>query len=435
MAGSLVTGVGAQAALVVSGILVARLLGVEDRGYLALLVLIPTIVSLVVGLGLPIGVTYFIASEEKRVRAIARSLAPVMAAQLLLIPIVHLLALITLTRGYPSSVLVAGLPTLVVGPATLVHSYGLGFLQGLRRFRLLNILRPLPATFWALAVLALSVVGEEALLAAAITWGAAMSIAGIAAVALAAMALRRTASPSGPMASAPPRREVLVFGLKGMLGATPPSEAFRLDQAVVGLFLSPIALGLYVASIAFANLPRFLALSVGMIAYPQVAAHSDRVEAHRSMWRFVALGAGLSLAVVGTLELSAGRLVPLLFGAEFAEAVPLTRIVLIAGFFWSVRRVLTDGARGAGLPFAGSAAEIASWIVLPAALPLLVPLAGVEGVAIALALSAMAGLGALVVLVERSYRRHATMPGSGPLVTSPEPGDAVAAPLPPRSGR
>ena len=47
-------------------------------------------------------------------------------------------------------------------------------------------------------------------------------------------------------------------------------ETFRLDQAVVGLFLTPAALGLYVVGLAFANLPRFIAQSVGYIAYPRI---------------------------------------------------------------------------------------------------------------------------------------------------------------------
>jgi hypothetical protein len=45
MVGSLLSGIGAQAALLVSGVLVARMLGVEDRGYLALLILTRFIIS------------------------------------------------------------------------------------------------------------------------------------------------------------------------------------------------------------------------------------------------------------------------------------------------------------------------------------------------------------------------------------------------------
>ena len=45
---------------------------------------------------------------------------------------------------------------------------------------------------------------------------------------------------------------------------------------VIGLFLAPAALGLYVVAQAFTNLPRFISESVGAVAYPNIAASADR---------------------------------------------------------------------------------------------------------------------------------------------------------------
>ena len=52
-----------QCLLVVTGILSARLLGVEDRGNLAILSLLAFALSLVCGLGLPLAVTYFLSKD------------------------------------------------------------------------------------------------------------------------------------------------------------------------------------------------------------------------------------------------------------------------------------------------------------------------------------------------------------------------------------
>ena len=392
MAGSLLTGVGAQAALLVSGVLVARMLGVEDRGYLALLILVPVIISQLGGLGLPISASYFVAREPARAWAIARSLSTAYIFQALCIVAVHLVALSLLTRDDPEMVWSAGLITLTVGPASLAHQYGLRLLQGQQRFRPFNVLRLLPAGASAIGILLLFLVGTESLIFAAVAYSISVVVAGGAALMSALVGLGE----DDDAAPSPSRGEMVRFGLRGLLGSAAPSETFRVDQAVVGLFLSPAALGLYVVGLAFTNLPRFLAQSVGMVAYPRVASSADAVEARRKTWRFVAFAGVVALLVVGVLEILAGWLIRSLFGEEFAPALPLVRILLLAAVFWSLRWTLADAVRGAGLPALGSAAELASWVTLPLALAVLVPLAGVQGVAVAMVISAAASVAALV---------------------------------------
>jgi O-antigen/teichoic acid export membrane protein len=194
---------------------------------------------------------------------------------------------------------------------------------------------------------------------------------------------------------------MLRFGLKGLLGWSSPVEAFRLDQAVVGLFLSPAALGLYVVGLSFANLPRFIAQSVGVIAYPRIAARRG-AEAWRELWQFFWLATGSAAAIVLALELVIGWLVPVFFGDEFSGAVPLTRILLVAALFLSARRVLADGAQGLGRPGLGTIAEVSSWIFLLPALGIFTPLWHARGVAVALAVSAALSFAVLLVLVLRS---------------------------------
>lgn len=407
MAGSLLSGLLSQATLVVSGVLVARMLGVENRGYLALLILIPYIASQLGGLGLPIATTYFVAQGTDRARAIVGSLARPFLLQALVIVLAHLVALRLLTAGEPEALWLAGLTTLLVGPAAVLQQFGLALLQGQRRFRPFNTLRVMPTLFYGAGILALFVVGEGELLTAAIAWTAALVGSATLTMAVALWSVRAQ-DRSGPV---PSRIEMTRFGLRGLLGSAAPSETFRLDQAVVGLFLSPAALGLYVVAMAFTNLPRFLAQSVGMVAYPHVAVKESLADARRSVWRYLAFTAALTLVVIGALELAAGQLMALFFGEEFLAAVPIARILLIAGFFWSLRRTLTDGARGAGLPLLGSLAEIVSWVVLPIGIAILAPLEGAVGVAAALAVAAAASFAVLVVALAATGSRRASRLG------------------------
>jgi O-antigen/teichoic acid export membrane protein len=276
-------------------------------------------------------------------------------------------------------------------PASLAQQYGLAILQGQRRFTAFNLLR-LPAVLYAALIAAVFVFHIGSLPLVAACWVAANGLAGASAL---LAALRKLSPPSA--VAAEPLRSVVKFGLKGMLGSISPLESFRLDQVVVGLFLSPVALGLYVAGLAFTNLPYFVAQSVGMVPY--VAAEQDERAARSSLWRFFWFTMAICTLVVVGLEILAGWLVLFFFGPEFEGAIVLTRILLINALCVCARRVLSDGARGAGHPALGTVAEIISWVVLGLGLIALAPLLGVRGVAFALTLSSFVSLGYLTIAV------------------------------------
>jgi O-antigen/teichoic acid export membrane protein len=67
--GSLASGVFAQGVLVVTGVVAARTLGPTDRGYLALVVLVPTVLVLAGNIGLPLATTYFMAKGPSCARS------------------------------------------------------------------------------------------------------------------------------------------------------------------------------------------------------------------------------------------------------------------------------------------------------------------------------------------------------------------------------
>ncbi len=144
------------------------------------------------------------------------------------------------------------------------------------------------------------------------------------------------------------------FGLKSLFGSVSPIDALRLDQAIVGLLLTPVALGFYVVAQAFTNLPRIVAYSIGAVAYPQVAAHKDPTAARRVLWRYFFIGVALAALVTVALGVAAGELVTVFFGSEFGEATSIARILLLGTLFMAARRVLTDGVNGLGHPGLGT---------------------------------------------------------------------------------
>jgi O-antigen/teichoic acid export membrane protein len=405
LAGSIFAAVLGQAALIVSGVLSARILGVQDRGYLALLVLFPAVLAQIGSLGLPLAATYRLSRDRTRAAEIVRTLSSAALAQAGFLVLLHGGILVAVFWNDPHAVRVSALLSLCVVPAILAQSYGVAILQGQQRFAAFNTLRTLPAATYSVAVLVVFVAGGGNLEWVAIGWAASSLAVGAVTLLVALRPLRlRAARHEASVLS-----EMLRFGLKGLLGWTSPIETFRLDQAIVGLFLSPVALGLYVVGLAFANLPRFIAQSIGYIAYPRVASREGR-EARTEMWQFFLLTVAASSLVVVALELSVSRLVPWIFGSDFAGAVPLTRILLVGALFLSARRVLTDGAQGLGRPGLGTVAEISSWAFLVPALAIFTPLFDARGVALALTVSAALSFGVLLALVSGRWRWNGLRP-------------------------
>jgi O-antigen/teichoic acid export membrane protein/O-antigen ligase len=386
-----------QAVLVVSGVIVARMLGPENRGYLALLVLVPLVLAQAGALGVPLAVTYQIARDRTAAAGVWAALRPVVLFQAALLAGLHCVVLWALLSNDPDYVTSAALVTIVLVPAHLSQQYGLAVLQGRERFLAFNILRTAPAAVYAAAVAVLLVTDLDGLGEVALLWTGANVAIGV----LTLMVALRGLGPRGE-GPVPPVREMVGFGAKGLLGASSPIEYFRLDQAVVGLFLTPVSLGIYAVALAFTNLPRFISTSVGMVAYPHVAAQSDPVEARRQLRRFFLLTIVACVAVVAALEVSAEWLVPFFFGSEFESAVPIVRIVLVSALLIAARRILADGARGLGRPGLGTVAELVSLVTLIPALAVFMPMWGLEGVAAALVAAGAVSLPVMLIGLARS---------------------------------
>jgi O-antigen/teichoic acid export membrane protein len=191
------------------------------------------------------------------------------------------------------------------------------------------------------------------------------------------------------------------FGLRAFLGAVPPTDLFRFDQLLVGLFLSPVALGLYVAALAFTNLPRFLSVTLGMVIYPNIAAEPSARRTRESIWNYTMIIAVLSIAVSAPIALLAGPALSLFFGSDFEPAATTLQVLLLGSVLLATRRVLGEGLRGAGQPGASSWAEVISWAwMLPAAF-VAADLWGMIGVAGALTSTYAISLAVLWVLAER----------------------------------
>lgn len=380
MVGVLTTSFAGQATLIVSGVIVARVLGPSNRGHLAAFVLIATIFSFTIAAGMPTAAAFEIAAGKRTVRGILRELHGVLALQALLLLVLPTITLLLIYLR--SDVLAAALVTLPMALAGVGVAYSLAFLQGQQRFGLFNMLRILPAVLYALAVLVGYVLGTRSLEAFSLIQSSALTVAAVAIVLLAV----RGNDPADQVRHSV--RPLLSYGIKAQVGANSPLESFRLDQVVVATLVGPAGLGVYVVAAAFTNLPTFVAQSIGMVLFPRVAERVKSGGKKQIILEAVLLTAVLAGAIVLALALTVHMLIPFFFGDQYRAAIPISRILLVAAFFLAMRRVVGDAMRGAGLPMPGTAAEAVSWVVfVAAAIPLAISYDG-EGVAAAMALSA-----------------------------------------------
>lgn len=393
---SLLSGFYVQALLLLSGVLIARALGPDERGQLALLWVIVLTIVLVGSLGLPQAVTFQVAQGRISIADMRRKIRRPVAIQLAVMLIVAgaITALATLSR-VP---LEPALLSLVVIPAGLLQGYNLAMVQGASAFRALHVLRTLPTGINTLGVVFALLMGLDTLLVVTL----AAVIGYVIGSAVTWHVTNRLMRVSGDPVqdTSPPLDQMARFGLRGFLGSVSPTETFRVDQLVVGLLLSTTDLGLYVAALAFCNLPRFLAQALGLVAFPRIA-QDDEANRRRRLWQFTALGTAAAAAVSLPLALLAGVFVPLAFGEDFSPAVPATQVLLAGTVVLCTRRVMSECLRGAGVPGAGSVAEALSLVALVPALAILVPPYGLLGVAWALAVSYAVSLLALLASAQR----------------------------------
>ena len=153
--------------------------------------------------------------------------------------------------------------------------------------------------------------------------------------------------------------------------AVSPLETFRIDQLVVGLFLSVHELGLYVAALAFSNLPRFIAWGSAKPRSRGSRRSTDRCRSAGHSGATRMFGTGVAFADLGCRSaLLAQPLLALFFGAGFAGRRRMLQVLQVGTVLVCSRRVLGECLRAAGHPGAGSVAELWAYLALVPSLPI-----------------------------------------------------------------
>jgi len=393
---SIITGLGGQIVLLVSGPLVARILGVEGRGYLAALYVWPGMLAALGTLGIPVACSYFLNNEPGQTGRILGAVYRMAIGQAIILTAISGAFLFWWGRGKPEEVQFAIYPTLLIIPAGLAQEYALAVLQGKQRFGAFNALRILPALLYAICVVFLFMIRENRLFIVVLLWMSTFLLAGVTTT---IVALRQTRIDWNIQPDL--RQRIRKFGLHGHLGAIAPVDSLRLDQLAASIFLAPAALGIYVVGYAFTNLPKFISQSAGMVAYPAIAQRQGFAEKERLVWRYFWGVTLANCAISAILIVAMPFLVTLFFGKEFLSSVLIAQILLVGTTFAASRRILVEGLRGHGYPQVSSLAEVSMYPWLLTGGAFLMWTYGIKGLAIGVSIGYVLSLAVALVIWKR----------------------------------
>lgn len=341
----------AQLALLVSGPLVVRLLGVSGRGELALVWSVVLGTSQVAMLGLPTAVTWFAASRRIDPGRIISGLLRGYLVQVAVTAcgvgvVVVLLAGGGWLRGI---VAVAGVLALML--AVL----GLSTLQGAGRFGAFAVLQALPAVLYAAAVVILWV--NEA---GSVTLLLALSLAGWAVVA--AVSLTLGTRPSGDEGELPSTAEARAYGRRAMVAGLAPIDSLGLEQVLLGLVTSHYVLGLFVVGWAFETGPVMVLAALAAFVGPRLSALGTGRPEFVRRWLLIALGLGVAVCVA--IQLVLAPVLVWAFGPEAEPAVDLARVLTVAGVLLGLRRVTSACLVGLGRATEATYAEVVGLVTM-----------------------------------------------------------------------
>lgn len=337
--------VGVQALTVVTGVISARLLGVEGRGQLALVAAASALFARLTMAGsLPVSVSQLLARSGLTARD---GLAPFVGrwAGLALLP--------ALASGcYVGWLLRADTPLAVgLGTGTAVLTYqaiasGLlgagiqGELASIRRVAAGAILLALPFPVVLVAAVVVTDVDDP------FTVTALLAGSGVVGLALNVLLLR----PAEGRASTLDRAEIRRTSRANYVAAVGTVNGLGLDRNLVGVWFGTYALGLYAVGAAFANLSSIIGNGIASLLLPRLSALSDPAEQDRLARRWMGATAAVLVVMVAAVEAVLAPLVRVAFGEEFVPAVELARWLVLADGLLGFRRlpICLLQARGRG---------------------------------------------------------------------------------------
>lgn len=320
----------------VTGPVQARVLGPEGRGEIAVILTVLMLAPIVLDFGL----SDFVARERAR----GRSLGTVLGTT---IPLAIGFALIGVVLAVPVSELLAGNRpvveqyvriTLYAMPLWVTGWMLIGAARGEQRWSILYWQRAVTAIASATAIIGLTLLGL-------------LTVESLA-IAMLAIALPHVAIALPVLRGAGPWhfdrelvRPALAFGSRSWVTLVSSQGNYRLDQLVMAAVVSSRQLGLYAVAVGFTSVVSSFVTAVSLALMPRVAQEGGHSVPRIVRVSTIALACGLAV-----IALLTPLVIPLLFGTEYTDVVPLVALLSLGALCIGVSLILGSALQGRGRP-------------------------------------------------------------------------------------
>jgi O-antigen/teichoic acid export membrane protein len=193
-------------------------------------------------------------------------------------------------------------------------------------------------------------------------------------------------------------RQGLAFGLRAWLALLASVTNARLDQALLIVLVDRRDLGLYVIAVTLSGFSGIVGGAIGAAIGPKVSRGDPELGV-----RAVRVTLVLVLAASLAIGILVRPLLTKLFGADFAEATTMARVLLAASVPLAGMGILSLVTISAGHPGEAARAELVAVFVTVPGILLLVPPLGVEGAALVSLAAYSVAFGVLLLRVRRLW--------------------------------
>lgn len=333
---------------ITTGIITARVLGVEGKGIYAFLILLLKSMIPIFFFGYTAGVNYYIASKKYTVKnSIVTNLVIATGVGFLIAAVIFLLWANNYLGKIGNDIeLKLLLPVLIAIPLTTVFNVCSTSLKGDFKFKLLNTIQIVKAIGLVLLLLVLVILLDLGLQGAALALLTEALITFFALIYLFQVNYKPDLRFNADLVA-----RNFEYGIKSWVGSLAQQSNDKLDQLLIGFFANSYLLGLYSVAFSIVKMMNFLPNAIAPVFFNLTAISNNQEnevkltgQIHRSLFIIV----GFASMIVAILS---SYLVSLLYGEEFKEAAtPL--IILIPGMlaFAITRRVLSKYLAGKGMP-------------------------------------------------------------------------------------
>ncbi len=327
----------------ISGSLVARMLGPIGKGELSVIQIISTLIATLLASGIPASVVYFVASDKNN--SSSYYFIGILISLLTSIPLIGIAYFVTplFLSNYNSNIILAAQIYLIFIPLTIITSFTLAYFQGLNKISTWNYLRLFAGVAWVLPVVAMYISGlRDAILFSQIY----LVFAFLSAILFFYVSFKSI----NPLLRIEKKvtKPLLSKGIPNTISTFLQQNNIRLDQLAIAYFLAPFELGIYVVAQAWstASLPLMNVFSLNVVPY---IASLDMNESKKyAASRIIRTSVFLSILVTLLLLIITEPMIKILFGYNFINAIYIAYILISFSLFFDVKVVLSEVLRSYG---------------------------------------------------------------------------------------